>query len=507
VSTTLQDHAVPVADWRRLDPRMLLIHPVIELGRSLPALIALLFAGHGSGQGSRWSLIGIGVVIVAAMARWLTTRYRVTADQIELRHGLLRRRTVTASLDRVRTVDVTAHALHRALGLAKVVIGTGTSDRKGRPALSLDGLAAEEAAALRAELLHRTPQSASATAAQAEAEDEIVRLVPRWIWFAPFTLSGAVAALAIAGFGWRIVNEAHVNPDSFAPVRVVLDHLRSGPLWRDSLEVGLAVLVFIAVASTIGYLLAFWDFRLTRHPGGTLHVSRGLITSRSTSVEERRLRGVEICEPLLLRAVGGARAVAIATGLRVGRGAERGGTVLIPPAPKAEAGRVAAAVLGTDAPVAIALVPHGPRARRRRFTRALTGSLLVGTSIALAWRVLDLGGWGWLGALVVVPLAMALAADRYRSLGHALVGGYLVTRFGSLVRRRSAISSAGIIGFNMRRSLFQRRAGLMTLTATTAAGRQSYRVQDVGTMAGVELADSAIPGLLSEFRVPEEGNG
>jgi putative membrane protein len=59
----------------------------------------------------------------------------------------------------------------------------------------------------------------------------------------------------------------------------------------------------------------------------------------------------------------------------------------------------------------------------------------------------------------------------------------------------------------MRRSLFQRRAGLMTLTATTAAGRQSYRVQDVGTMAGVELADSAIPGLLSEFRVPEEGNG
>jgi putative membrane protein len=510
VSATLQDHAIPVAEWRRLDPRMLLIHPVIELGRSLPALIALLFAGHGSGQGSRWSLMGIGVVILAAMARWFTTRYRISADQIELRHGLVRRRTITASLDRVRTVDMTAHAMHRALGLAKVVIGTGTSDRKGQPALTLDGLAADEAASLRAELLHRTPRGVPLThngAVPAEAEDEIVRLVPRWVWFAPFTLSGTVAALAIAGFGWRIVNEAHVNPDSLAPVRVVLDQLRFGPLWRDSLEVGLGVLVFIAAASTIGYVLAFWNFRLTRHPGGTLHVSRGLITSRSTSVEERRLRGVEICEPLLLRAVGGARAVAIATGLRVGRGAERGGTVLIPPAPKAEAGRVAAAVLGTDAPVAIALVPHGPRARRRRFTRALTGSLLVGTSIALAWRVLDLGGWGWLGALVVVPLAMALAADRYRSLGHALVGGYLVTRFGSLVRRRSAISSAGIIGFNMRRSLFQRRAGLMTLTATTAAGRQSYRVQDVGTMAGVELADSAIPGLLSEFRVPEEGNG
>jgi putative membrane protein len=487
---------------------MLLIHPVIELGRSLPALIALLFAGHSSGQGSRWSLIGIGVVILAAMARWFTTRYRVTADQIELRHGLVRRRTITASLDRVRTVEVTAHAMHRALGLAKVVVGTGTSDRKGRPALSLDGLAADEAASLRVELLHRTPQSApTGHDAAVSAEDEIVRLVPRWIWFAPFTLSGAVAALAIAGFGWRIVNEAHVNPDSFAPVRAVLNQLRSGAPWRDSLEVGLAVIVFIAVASTVGYLLAFWNFRLTRHPGGTLHVSRGLITLRSTSIEERRLRGVEISEPLLLRAVGGARAVAIATGLRVGRGAERGGTVLIPPAPKAEAGRVAAAVLGTDGPVAIALVSHGQLARRRRFTRALTGSLLGVALSALAWQLLDLAGWGWLGTLVVVPLAMALAADRYRSLGHALVSGYLVTRFGSLVRRRSAVSSAGIIGWNMHTSFFQRRAGLMTLTATTAAGRQSYRVQDVRIAVGVELADSAIPGLLSEFRVPEESNG
>ena len=48
----------PVLEWRRLDPRMLLIHPVTEVGKALPAIIGAFLAGHGSGNdssGSRWS--------------------------------------------------------------------------------------------------------------------------------------------------------------------------------------------------------------------------------------------------------------------------------------------------------------------------------------------------------------------------------------------------------------------------------------------------------------------
>src|SRR6185437_7105691 len=97
----------------------------------------------------------------------------------------------------------------------------------------------------------------------------------------------------------------------------------------------------VALASTVGYVLSFWNFRLTANSGGTLHVSRGLLTARATSIERRRLRGAELSEPMLLRSVGGARALVIATGLRVGRGAERGGEILLPPAPREQAVRVA----------------------------------------------------------------------------------------------------------------------------------------------------------------------
>jgi putative membrane protein len=96
-------------------------------------------------------------------------------------------------------------------------------------------------------------------------------------------------------------------------------------------------------------------------------------------------------------------------------------------------------------------------------------------------------------------LAGLLALDRYRNLGHARAGRYLHTQFGSLVRRRVLLQTDGIIGWNLRESFFQRRAGIATLTATTAAGRQAYRVTDLDTDAALRLADAAVPGLLTEF--------
>ena len=57
------------------------------------------------------------------------------------------------------------------------------------------------------------------------------------------------------------------------------------------------------------------------------------------------------------------------------------------------------------------------------------------------------------------PLGVYFAIDRYRNLGHALVGGYLVARQGSAIRRRYMLELDGIIGWNERQSFFQRRAG------------------------------------------------
>ncbi|MEP7019848.1 MAG: PH domain-containing protein [Pseudonocardiales bacterium] len=505
MSAALSEPAIttPDAEWRRLSPRMLLVHPVIEVGKALPALAGLFLASGGSSQGLIWGLIAAGIVTTFSLLRWVTTRFRITPEQIQLRRGLLHRTTVAAPLDRVRSVDVTAHLLHRILGLAKVVIGTGTSDRKRRDQFALDGLSAEAAGLLRSELLHRGQQLAApvldSTMAPAAGDQEIIRLEPAWVRYAPFTLSGVLTGLALFGFGWRIGNDAHIDASRVAPLRSIGDQLRHTPIAIDVAVISVVVLVFIAVASTVGYVLAFWKFRLTRHPEGTLHVTRGLVTTRATSIERRRLHGAEISESILLRWVGAARCIAIATGLKSGGGAERNSGLLVPPAPREVAIRVAGEVLESSAPFAVALSPHGEAARRRRLIRAASGALvLVGLAALVCWAA-RLPIYVWLASLTLLVVAVPLARDRYRNLGHALADGYVVASSGSLVRRRSAIDRDGIIGWNFTSTYFQRRFGLTTLTATTAAGKQKYRIYDVAVADAVDFAEQAKPGLLAQF--------
>ena len=512
--------------WRRLATGMLLVEPVRELIKFIPMLVVLVFAGRAGESGPPWGLIGTAAVIALGISRWLTTRYRITPTVVEVRRGLLQRKHLTVPRDRIRTVDVSAHPLQRVLHLVKVEIGTGSSHQRAE-ALKLDGLPAATAGPLRAELLHRVhaaglddagpgidgpatvkvPASGGVPASSglpasgggalpatdSASETELLRLNPRWIWYAPATLSGVLTGAVLIGFGWRLIREASIDPRQFSAVHQVLGYLQGTPLWLDAVQGAVAILIAISLLSLAGYVLSYWGYRLTRHSGGTLQVSRGLLTTRATSIEERRLRGVHRVEPLLLRLVGGARLQVIATGLRQ-RGSDRGSSLLVPPAPLAAVTDVESVVLGSADFGDAALVLHGPAARRRRYSRALAVTALL---VAVLWAIAWLANWPiWLtgvAAAAGLPVAALLAHDRYRNLGHAIVDGVLITRIGSLVRRRSTLAVPGVIGVTLRQSFFQRRSGLLTVIATTAAGAQHYEVPDVPQAMALAVAGTLVP--------------
>jgi putative membrane protein len=506
LTTTVDD---PAAGWRRLSVRMLLVHPVMELLRFIPVVLVLVLFNRRD-QNGFWPLIAVAVFVALGIARWFTTRYRVTPTQIQVRRGLLSKSTLSVPRDRVRSVDMTRHFMHRLLGLTRLTIGTGQSDRQKQDGLQLDALTTGAAEQLRRELLHErpgidVPHTASGDAsgpvlAAAPRETVIARFKPAWVRYAPFTLSGLTIAGAAIGLVANAARQAQVDILRAGPVTTVRHDLEGLPVVWLSIVIALMLVVVIAVLSVVAYVLAAWNFSLTR-VGGTLHVSRGLITTRSTTIEERRLRGVEFSEPLLLRSVRGARAIAITTGLRVGRGAERGGSMLMPAAPATEVRWAADEVMRTPEPNTVALIPHGPRARRRRFTRAVTVAAIGCAVLVALWHWASWPAWvAWVG-VAMLPLAVLLAADRYRSLGHAFVDGFLVTRQGSVVRRRFMVHTDGIIGWNEHQSFFQRRAGLVSLYATTAAGKQSYEILDVPPAIGLAIAERATPGLLNQFFV------
>jgi putative membrane protein len=145
------------------------------------------------------------------------------------------------------------------------------------------------------------------------------------------------------------------------------------------------------------------------------------------------------------------------------------------------------------------LLRHPRAALQRRLTRAL---LPASALVVIAFVVGAVVPIAWLGpvSLVLLPVALLLALDRYRNLGHQLTARYLVTRHGSVRRRTVALQRTGVIGWTFRQSVFQRRAGLVDVEAVTAAGAGGYPVLDVAARDGVLLADAATPDLLTRFK-------
>ena len=488
--------------WRRLDARMLLVHPLETLVRFLPALLAVVIFRAGSEDNDRWELYAIPLIVAFGVLRWVTTRYRIADGQIELQRGLFTKQTTTARLDKVRTIDLTARVYHRVLGLAKVEISTagGQHDR-----LVLDSLSVDAGRRLRAELLHRVdpavtglpaptgaPLAVDAVPADVPppADDEVlVRLDPAWIRYAPLTVTGLASAAAIVGF-------ASQGLSRFSQERSVF---RDGASLVSRLSWWVDVLLLLGVVSLLAvgaYVLTFWGFRLTRNRLGTLHTRRGLLTNRETSIDAARVRGVRLDEPLGLRLAGASRLKVVTSGLLREQG---GSDWLCPPAPAGVVASLALRIRPDEAAVSGPPTPHGPAARRRRLTRAVVPALLVGALLVVA-RLL----WGWHGSLLVlVPLllvgAVALGRDRYRALGHSVTTEHLVTQHGSLDRQRVVLDRDGIIGWKVEQSFFQRRVGVATLVATTAAGAQHYDVVDVPVEMAYAVLAQVSPDLIAEF--------
>lgn len=478
-------------EWQRLDPRMLLVYPLREVIRFLPVLIGIFVAGAASG-GGLWQVVGVAVPVALGLLRYLTTSFRIAAGRVELRRGLLSRHVLSTPLDRVRTVDLTSSLIHRVLGLTTVRIGTGVATSEFSEKLDLDGLPAERARELRNELLHVVPRAETADGEPVEpAEREVLRFDLSWIRFAPLTSSGLVITAALIGGGSQVLNGLDVWED-FDPSEWSV----AVPLWIGVVVALAGFGVAVAGLSVAGYLVTNWGFRLA-HAAGSWHATRGLLTTRETSIDDERVAGVTIGEPWGLRLGGGGRLSAIVTGLDA---TQLGASTLVPPAPRAVVARVAGLVLGVVEPIVAPLTRHGPAATQRRYTRAVVPATVLLAAIVATVVLTSAPWWLLVPAVLAVVAAVALAADRAHSLGHGLERGYVVARSGSLVRRRDALAVDHVIGWNLRATWFQRRVGLTTLVATTAGGRQSVTVLDIPEGDAVDLAGRALPDLLDQFR-------
>ncbi|MBF6452332.1 PH domain-containing protein [Nocardia cyriacigeorgica] len=521
--------------WLRLDKRMLLVHPVDEVVRFIPVLLGTLILGTSSGNHG-WSVIPFVAIVGYALTRWFTTTYRVGPTHVELRTGLLQRKKLAVPRSRIRSVDIEADLLHRILGLAVLAIGTGRHAESGEK-FQLDALDADVVPALRTELLAHTrdphvdadrpegppPQAELAAtglttdAARVDRGREIGHWRAAWVRYAPLSLTGFAIVAPIVGVGFQYgLGEVVFRSDAVHSVE------GRGTLLLILFGLGLliAVVLVTSLAACAHYLATYFGLRVTDN-GTTLHLRYGLFTTRQVTLDLARFRGATVNEPLLLRLAGGAALEAIMTG-------QNPRQKILPQAPRAAvdhtlahllsphaakypagtsharaAGMSAPAIVAAAAPARVELTPHGPAARRRRYTHAMWPVPVVAAVLLLsALTGASISPWWWLLPAALIPLTAALAEDRYRGLGHAVLPAtataptWLITRSGSLDRDRDCLEAPGIIGWTVRQTFWQRRAGLATVTAATAAGKKRYHVIDLPLDQAWALIETVTPGRL-----------
>jgi putative membrane protein len=474
------------ATGRRLSPRVLAIRPLYALRQIGVPIVLVLFFGHGSSWSLAMAGAGLIYAVVDSVIHWLRFTYRVDDHSLLITHGLIQRRSLLIPLDRVRGVDVSANPLHRVMGLAVVRVDAAAPEHRDEGVL--DAVTTGEAESLRTLLLSRRRDGE-------EPEPEmpapvLARLRPSWVLYSPLAGDSLLALTAVVWrVGTELVNET--RPFGSPLLRALVSTALRSPAGTAVLLV--LLLALLTVISTVWFAVANWDFTLAARDG-MLVSTRGLLTRRSVSLERRRVRGWELLESPLERLASVGRLRAIVTGLR--HRSVRGQLLPIGPRP------VLLEVAGDAVfPFRPELIAHPGAALRRRLVRAV----LPWPAAAAVAIALHLPGWLAAACLVLAVAGVPLALDRHRALGHAADGEHVAVREGSLRRRQVVIERRGVVGWRVRQTWFQRRAGLVTLTVAVGAGRGGYPIVDAGAGEAIAFATSVTPRWLAGLVEEEPG--
>ncbi|RBY93837.1 hypothetical protein DQ244_00135 [Blastococcus sp. TBT05-19] len=453
---------------RRTSSRIVLVHTVtFKQARQLVPILIPIVAGFGFGGGlTTIALMAVGITVLslaAAALSWWRFSYADGPSSVVITRGLLSRSVRTVPNDRIRGVEVEAPLLHRLFGLVRVRVDAAAGAAGEDEEVVVDGVSRAEGDRLRVAVLTHRGTPADEPSPE-PVEEELSRWDNRWLLYAP--LVGSYLALPAAALGAlsRVLDDVPGDP-----VGDLFDVELPAAAWAVAAGVVGGALLLLVAGSVIGAAIVNWGFRLTRR-GSSLVAVRGLFTRRHTELEIDRVRGVSVSEGLGMRLVGAGRATALVTGLA--DAARRG--QLLPLGPRDEAWSLASLLVADPGP----LRAHPAAARRRRIIRALvTGLAVTAGGLVLGART---GHWELaIAGAVVTVLGVLLARSLYAALGHAAGPRSFSVRRGWLVREQIVLERRAVIGWQVRQSWFQRRAGLATVTACVGAGSGGYAAVDM----------------------------
>ena len=465
---------------RRLHPMSWLFVLLQQLRQFVVPLLVLVFLGRGD-RNQLWSLVAVGGFAVVAVWRYLTFRYRITADSVVIDSGLLERSRRQVPFSRIHNVAIHQTLLHRMFGVAEVRLESAGGDKPEAQmrvlqlddAIALEALVRRRGAALSA--APRTSDTATATPADATDDRVLLALPPAEVLrLGLISNRGMIvvggAAVAISQLNPQLPDDVSDRWTATARAFFGSHHFSFGEYALAILAGLLAFAVLLRVLSVALALLQYWGFRLEEH-GRRLTVERGLLTRLRTSAPRRRIQSWTLRESLLHRWFG-RRTLEIDSAVGGDENSRRRGLrELAPVAPPATCDELVRHLLpGAAWPPAHWQALH-PRAWwRLSLPGAVFALLLAG---ALCWRI---GPWG-LAGLLWLPWVVFVARQHARRAGYVIDARLVASRGGWWWRRWRFAEIDKLQALEVRQSPLDRRLGMATLWLDTAGASSPLQLR------------------------------
>ncbi|MCL1898953.1 MAG: PH domain-containing protein [Promicromonosporaceae bacterium] len=449
--------------WHRM-------HPVTPLVRGWTALLmVVVFAvwqgadtlgEDGPDLGEHLGVIGLiflGLAVLIFAGMWLSWRfmaYAISLDEVHLRRGVVFKQQRHARLDRIQAVDLRSPLVARLFGLSELrVESAGGADS----AIIIGFLRNAEAQALRADLLQRAAiKSGRAAAPEASAEtapagqpaaglpptpqpeQEMYAVEPR-------TLFGSLLRSPVMWVAAGLV----------VAVLVLVIVLR-----EPALLISLGPIALAAVSLLWSRFASEFNFKAAHSPAG-IHVTRGLLETRSQTLPAGRVQAVSLTQPLLWRRKDWWRVRVNVAGYSVGStnttGSEQAAaqSVLLPVGPRAQALTAMWLVLpelGVENPLEVldeGLTGIQPRSGITPPTRPSGAPTRFTNAPKRAW--------------IVDPLA-------WRRDAYAVTDTALLLRRGRIIRRLDVVPHAKMQSVSLQQGPLQRRLRVATFCVHSTAG-------------------------------------
>lgn len=461
------------------------------------------------------------VCLLLSFALWRTRTWELAEEGVCLCRGLLNRRSMTIPYEHVHTVSMNSSLLDRVFGLMSLDLDTGAAASEGE-ASKISGLRAGEADALRAELFRRKRASAGRCGeGKDDAATEGASAAERPL--ATFSLTGPELAFAAA-------SQLSAGGQAVALVVLLVNGANQLIEWGlldvvgrgDELMAGVAPVIvpvavaFLAVALLLGAVVSF-AANLVRYAGYRVEryadrvvVEHGLLSRSSRALVVGRVQYVSVRQGIIRQLIGYAEVSAQVVSAPGETDGESAGSALLHPFIRTdEIDAFLVHVLPDYAGVLgdVELGRLGPVARRRAVVRA---AIWWPFATAIFFGVHWLFGLSdllvraeWLlepllvvAALLSVVLLMGFIADALRAWDASRYGSTareLVLVTGGFTRLTVIVPRVRLQRMEVRANLFQRCAGVATLSVRTAAS-------DAGGLSLRDVPVDAADELLAWYR-------